>query len=107
MDRSLQLMVSLNNESIFSYIDVLFHFHNLFNILVVDCKERILGKRKHGRSSSCEPTTKKSKQNAYYVPELAHIVSLCDEKLPFSLLTHEVVENNSRLIKSKCYVLND
>lgn len=63
---------------------------------MVDPSERILGKRKPGHlslsvwSKPGEPSTKKQKHPAYFVPELAHIVAMCDERLPFALLTVEV-----------------
>jgi len=33
---------------------------------------------------------KKSKHPPYFIPQLAHIVAMCDERLPFALLCHEV-----------------
>lgn len=64
---------------------------------VVDPSERILGKRKLvanpvpqlAKPGELNPA-KKQKPPAYFVPELAHIVALCDERLPFALITTEV-----------------
>jgi hypothetical protein len=58
--------------------------------------ERILGKRKLGSpnvpglTKQGEPSPKKQKNPAYFVPELAHIVAMCDERLPMALITSEV-----------------
>lgn len=45
-------------------------------------------KRKGGVKT--ESTTKRSKQPAYFVSELAHVVAMCDERLPFVTLANEV-----------------
>lgn len=45
-------------------------------------------KRKGG--SKLEPLARRSKQPAYFIPELAHVVALCDERLPFVTLANEV-----------------
>jgi mediator of RNA polymerase II transcription subunit 14 len=54
--------------------------------------ESLLGKRRlSGQSQSKQNDQfKKNKHPAYFVPELAHIVAMCDERLPFALLAHEV-----------------
>ena len=57
----------------------------------MDSNEIMRGKRQmSGQSKPNEQGTKKNKHPAYFVPELAHIVAMCDERLPFSLLAHEV-----------------
>ncbi|XP_039277838.1 mediator of RNA polymerase II transcription subunit 14 [Nilaparvata lugens] len=47
------------------------------------------GKRKcmSGRSESA---AKRSRHPAYFIPELAHVVALCDERIPFVTLTQEL-----------------
>lgn len=33
------------------------------------------------------------KHPAYFIPELAHVVALCDERIPFVTLAQEVIKN--------------
>lgn len=33
---------------------------------------------------------RRSKHPAYFIPELAHVVALCDERIPFVTLAQEV-----------------
>lgn len=40
-----------------------------------------------------ESATRRSKQPAYFVAELAHVVAMCDERLPFVTLANEASEN--------------
>ncbi|CAG7734428.1 unnamed protein product [Allacma fusca] len=78
---------------------------------VLDPSERIMGKRKLGlgsnpmgqivKSGELNPA-KKHKHPAYFVPELAHIVALCDERLPFALMTNEFTKRD--IIHSGCRV---
>ncbi|XP_021960036.1 mediator of RNA polymerase II transcription subunit 14 isoform X1 [Folsomia candida] len=72
---------------------------------VLDFSERVLGKRKMGSPhvKPGEPSLKKQKNPAYFVPELAHIVAMCDERLPFALLTVEF--SKVGIIHSGCTVL--
>lgn len=37
-----------------------------------------------------ESVVKKVKHPAYFIPELAHVVALCDERIPFTTLAQEV-----------------
>lgn len=37
-----------------------------------------------------EPSARRSKQPAYFIAELAHVVAMCDERLPFVTLANEV-----------------
>jgi len=69
-------------------------------VLVIDRAEVVLGKRKAATNSLSvwsktgeHGGSKKQKHPAYFVPELAHIVAMCDERLPFALLTVEVSRN--------------
>lgn len=36
------------------------------------------------------PQNRRSKHPAYFIPELAHVVALCDERIPFVTLAQEV-----------------
>lgn len=38
-----------------------------------------------------EPMARRSKQPAYFIAELAHVVAMCDERLPFVTLANEVL----------------
>lgn len=78
----------------------------LYGFKVVDPSERIMGKRKLvanpmpqlAKPGELNPA-KKQKPPAYFVPELAHIVALCDERLPFALITTEVCQQEYKLLK--------
>ncbi|XP_065205637.1 mediator of RNA polymerase II transcription subunit 14 [Planococcus citri] len=39
-----------------------------------------------------ETTNKKAKHPAYFIPELAHVVALCDERIPFTTLAQELTK---------------
>lgn len=45
-------------------------------------------KRKGGIKQ--ESTSRRAKQPAYFISELAHVVAMCDERLPFVTLASEV-----------------
>lgn len=45
-------------------------------------------KRKGGAKH--ESATRRAKQPAYFISELAHVVAMCDERLPFVNLATEV-----------------
>ena len=48
-------------------------------------------KRKSSTSESGPPTKQqKTIYPAYFIPELAHVVAMCDEKLPFVSLAQEL-----------------
>ncbi|CAH1119203.1 unnamed protein product [Phaedon cochleariae] len=49
-------------------------------------------KRKGGQKT--ESATRRSKQPAYFVSELAHVVAMCDERLPFVPLATELTKKN-------------
>ncbi|XP_018576450.1 mediator of RNA polymerase II transcription subunit 14 [Anoplophora glabripennis] len=49
-------------------------------------------KRKGGMKP--ESATRRSKQPAYFVAELAHVVAMCDERLPFVTLANELTKRN-------------
>lgn len=36
------------------------------------------------------PQNRRPKHPAYFIPELAHVVALCDERIPFVTLAQEV-----------------
>ena len=48
-------------------------------------------KRKLLLGEYIEPTPKKTKTSPYFVSELAHVVSACEERLPFVFLGDEVM----------------
>jgi hypothetical protein len=59
-----------------------------------DQSEKFPPKRKAGGRQ--EPGSRRTKHPAYFIPELAHVVALCDERIPFVTLAQEVsrhVEN--------------
>lgn len=49
-------------------------------------------KRKGGTKP--ESATRRSKQPAYFIAELAHVVAMCDERLPFVTLANELTKRN-------------
>ncbi|CAH0553803.1 unnamed protein product [Brassicogethes aeneus] len=49
-------------------------------------------KRKCGNRA--ESATRRSKQPAYFISELAHVVAMCDERLPFVSLANELTARN-------------
>ncbi|XP_017775770.1 PREDICTED: mediator of RNA polymerase II transcription subunit 14 [Nicrophorus vespilloides] len=51
-------------------------------------------KRKAGIGMKQESATRRSKQPAYFVAELAHVVAMCDERLPFVALAGELTKRN-------------
>lgn len=53
-----------------------------------DCTEAGSLKRKGG--IKYESTARRAKQPAYFISELAHVVAMCDERLPFVGLASEV-----------------
>lgn len=52
-----------------------------------------LGKRKLG-SFDAAPMAKQQKNPSYFIPELAHTVNMCDERLPFICLATELSNRN-------------
>lgn len=76
-----------------SAFTLIFQYMFFLNVPVVDPSERLIGKRRYvsaGQKTS-EPSQKKFKHPPYFVPELAHIVALCDERLPYALMMSEVI----------------
>ncbi|CAG0893105.1 unnamed protein product [Darwinula stevensoni] len=63
---------------------------------VGDIHERVLSsarKRPHLTGSRHDmPLAKRSKHGAYFIPQIAHVVALCDERLAFSSLAHELTK---------------
>lgn len=53
-------------------------------------------KRKSGMKH--EPSARRAKQPAYFISELAHVVAMCDERLPFVGLASEVVKRKQTLL---------
>lgn len=50
-------------------------------------------KRKIGNNKS-EPSIRRAKHPAYFIAELAHVVAMCDERLPFVALASELTKKN-------------
>lgn len=44
------------------------------------------------------PQHRRPKHPAYFIPELAHVVALCDERIPFVTLAQEVKIYDFRLL---------
>ncbi|XP_075216285.1 mediator complex subunit 14 isoform X2 [Lycorma delicatula] len=49
------------------------------------------GKRKCA-ASRADSASRRAKHPAYFIPELAHVVALCDERIPFVTLTQELTK---------------
>lgn len=49
---------------------------------------------KRRASNSPESGTRRSKQPAYFIAELAHVVAMCDERLPYVSLANELTRKN-------------
>lgn len=65
--------------------------HGPFTIVDVDQPDKCFGKRKYNlKGHGMESSSKRSKPPAYFIPELAHIVAMCDERLPFSCFVEEL-----------------
>lgn len=58
-------------------------------------------KRKGGMKM--EPSARRSKQPAYFIAELAHVVAMCDERLPFVTLSNEVCMYCIHMLSFKCF----
>ncbi|KAJ8684722.1 hypothetical protein QAD02_020515, partial [Eretmocerus hayati] len=61
---------------------------------VSDLLERLNKKRRTGnsRDPNHSSQSKKPKSPAYFIPELAHVVALCDEQIPFVMLAQELTK---------------
>lgn len=55
-----------------------------------DCDYTEVGSLKRKGGVRCESTARRVKQPAYFISELAHVVAMCDERLPFVGLASEV-----------------
>lgn len=71
-----------------NYLFVIFSVNNFIGII-----DDVSNKRKHCFGSESASTSKQPKTvyPAYFIPELAHVVAMCDEKLPFVALAQEVI----------------
>nr|XP_022906712.1 mediator of RNA polymerase II transcription subunit 14 isoform X2 [Onthophagus taurus] len=52
------------------------------------------GTLKRKGSGGSESASRRSKQPAYFIAELAHVVAMCDERLPFVTLSSELTKRN-------------
>lgn len=68
---------------------------NIFTNIFSFFSECPLNKRKSS-SGDAGPSAKQQKTiyPAYFIPELAHVVAMCDEKLPFVCLAQELCKKN-------------
>lgn len=51
----------------------------------------VLGKR-DGAKLVTVAEAKRAKYPAYFMPQLAHVIAVCDERVPFAGLIEEVIE---------------
>ena len=58
----------------------------------MDLSERIIGKRKPG--GKVEAPIKRTKFPAYFISDLAHVISFADERIPFTSLAMELSKKN-------------
>lgn len=69
--------------------------HGAGTSIVKPLDEDISGKRKLGADSAGPPSKHpKNVVPAYFIPELAHVVAMCDEKLPFVSMAQELSNRN-------------
>ena len=59
---------------------------------VQDLSEKIIGKRKLG--GKVEAPIKRTKFPAYFISDLAHVISFTDERIPFTALETELDKRN-------------
>lgn len=66
----------------------------------IDSLDDVSNKRKHcfGSESASSSKQPKTVYPAYFIPELAHVVAMCDEKLPFVALAQEVIEKQIHVL---------
>lgn len=61
---------------------------------ITEVVETTSKRRSTGLGSRTDPAgasqSRRPKHPAYFIPELAHVVALCDERIPFVTLAHEV-----------------
>ncbi|XP_054267906.1 mediator of RNA polymerase II transcription subunit 14-like [Macrosteles quadrilineatus] len=62
--------------------------HGPFTSVDEQQNEKCGSKRKQGGRN--DPSSRRSKSPAYFIPELAHVVALCDERIPFVSLAQEL-----------------
>lgn len=48
------------------------------------------GLKRKGETSRGEPPSRRARQPAYFLADLAHAVALCDERIPFVTLAQEL-----------------
>lgn len=70
------------------------YFYKKTNEFVTEATEISAKRRSAGPSGRADTGTilqnRRSKQPAYFIPELAHVVALCDERIPFVTLAQEL-----------------
>nr|XP_018906970.1 PREDICTED: mediator of RNA polymerase II transcription subunit 14 isoform X1 [Bemisia tabaci] len=53
-----------------------------------------LGVKRKNPGGKIESSPKRTRHPAYFIPELAHVVALCDERMPFVSLAQELTNQN-------------
>jgi len=51
-------------------------------------------KRKGGMNNVVEPPARRARQPAYFLADVAHVVALCDERIPFVSLAQELTRRD-------------
>ncbi|EEZ97239.1 Mediator of RNA polymerase II transcription subunit 14-like Protein [Tribolium castaneum] len=64
--------------------------HGPFTSIDSDSDHTELNSLKRKGGVKPEPPTRRSKQPAYFISELAHVVAMCDERLPYVSLANEL-----------------
>ncbi|CAG5108193.1 Similar to MED14: Mediator of RNA polymerase II transcription subunit 14 (Aedes aegypti) [Cotesia congregata] len=72
--------------------------HGPFTSVDSDIPEKGIKRRSSGSSGrtevSCSSQNRRPKHPAYFIPELAHVVALCDERIPFVTLAQELTKRD-------------
>ncbi|XP_065213759.1 mediator of RNA polymerase II transcription subunit 14-like isoform X2 [Planococcus citri] len=63
-----------------------------FSTSVIDAIPNKYASSKRKNLIAIETASKKTKHPAYFIPELAHAVALCDQRIPFTTLTQELTK---------------
>lgn len=67
--------------------------HGPFTCIDGDTEHTELISLKRKANNLNESATRRSKQPAYFIAELAHVVAMCDERLPYVSLANEVMNH--------------
>lgn len=64
--------------------------HGPLTVVDMDHPDKGFGKRRIQAKPGADPCVKRSKPPAYFIPDLAHIIAMCDERLPFAAFMDEL-----------------